>query len=207
MPELKDPTPPISGAADATSPAISNITANATSNPVAIDGDALLKLILDEERLAILGLTAQRPYSVSELAALLPNRRNPAAKQVAQLVEAGLLIAVDSERYALDVRRLQQWKRTLFARVAPALAESEDEQILATYVRDGKLAQYPAQQSKRLVVLKWLASHFEPGRDYSEREVNELLSGHSEDYATLRRYLVDMELLARNAGVYRRTVS
>jgi hypothetical protein len=66
------------------------------------------------------------------------------------------------------------------------------------------MVQYPAQHIKRLVVLRWLASHFEPGREYVEREVNEILAGHSEDHATLRRFLVDEELLVRQDGIYRR---
>lgn len=166
--------------------------------------EALLKVILDEDRLAILGLSALRPYTVRELNEALPDKRTPPAKHVAQLMDAGLLIQVADDRYALNVRQLQAWKRALFARATPPTPESGDEQILATFVRGGKMVQYPAQQSKRLVVLRWLASHFEPGRAYPEREVNEILAGHSEDHATLRRYLVDYEFLARQDGVYRR---
>jgi hypothetical protein len=159
---------------------------------------------MDEERLAILGLAAQRPYSVRELAEKLPGKRTPPAKHVKQLLDAGLLVQVGTESYALNVRQLQQWKRELFAREKAPPAESIEEQILATYVRGGKLVQYPAQHSRRLVILRWLAGHFELGRAYSEREVNELLAGHSEDYATLRRYLVDEGFLAREGGIYRR---
>jgi hypothetical protein len=172
--------------------------------PTDQSADALLKLILDEDRLVILGLTAQRPCTVRELAAALPGKRTPPAKHVAELVAAGLLRQVDDEQYALDVRQIQQWKRTLFAHASQPVTETSDEQILATYVRGGKMIQYPAQQSKRLVLLRWLASRFEPGRAYSEHEVNEMLAGHSEDHATLRRYLVDAELLMRQAGVYQR---
>ena len=119
------------------------------TNPGALDAEALLKIVLDEERLAILGLTAQRPHSVRELAAALPGKKTPPAKQVTQLVEAGLLVPVGAESYALNVRQLQQWKRKLFARATPPAPESSDEQVLATFVRGGKMVQYPAQQGKR----------------------------------------------------------
>jgi hypothetical protein len=171
----------------------------------ALAAESLLKLILDEERLAILGLTAQRPYTVRELVEALPGKRTPPAKHVMQLVEAGVLTPVGAESYALNVRQLQQWKRELFARATPPTPQSSDEQILANFVRGGKMVQYPVQYSKRLVVLRWLASHFESGRTYAEREVNEILAGHSEDHATLRRYLVDAQLLVRQAGIYQRT--
>lgn len=168
------------------------------------DAVDLLKLILDEERLTILGMVAAKPCTASEVADALPGKRTPPAKHLAQLFEAGLLTQVGEDRYALNVRRLQQWKRELFARPAAPTPESTDEQILATFVRNGKMVQYPAQHTKRLVLLRWLASPFEVGRDYSEREVNEMLSGHSEDHATLRRFLVDAQLLTRNEGIYRR---
>lgn len=180
------------------------LTNSGNTNAGALNAETLLKIVLDEERLAILGLTALRPYTVRELAAELPGKRTPPAKHVTQLVEAGLLTPVGAESFALNVRQLQQWKRELFARAALPTPETSDEQVLASFVRGGKMVQYPAQHTKRLVVLRWLASHFEAGRAYPEREVNEMLSGHSEDHATLRRYLVDMGLLVRQEGIYRR---
>jgi hypothetical protein len=55
------------------------------------------------------------------------------------------------------------------------------------------------------VVLEYLAARFEEGTDYAEAEVNDLLGQFHEDYAWLRRCLVDEGLLTRTAGVYRRT--
>lgn len=49
-----------------------------------------------------------------------------------------------------------------------------------------------------------LAGRFEKGVDYTEREVNDFLGGYHDDYASLRRYLVDEGFLTRAAGVYRR---
>lgn len=183
---------------------MAEMTAKANSVQPALEPQALLKLLLDEDRLAILGLAAQRPHTVRELAAVLPAMRTPVAKHVTELAAAGLLSQVSDDAYALNVRQLQLWKRDLFARPARPTPESTDDQVLATFVRGGKMIQYPAQTSKRQVILKWLATHFEPGRSYSEREVNEILAGHSEDHATLRRYLVDADLLVRQNGVYRR---
>jgi hypothetical protein len=172
-----------------------------------LDAISLLKVVLDENRLAILGLLALRPCTMPELVDALLAKRIPPAKHVAQLVEVGLLVQEDGERYALNVAQLQRWKRELFARPAMPKPESSDEQVLATFVRGGRMWQYPAQPAKRLVLLRWMATHFEPGRNYTEREVNELLAGHSEDHATLRRYLVDHNLLMRHEGIYRRVGS
>jgi hypothetical protein len=50
-----------------------------------------------------------------------------------------------------------------------------------------------------------LAQRFEPGRVYTEAEVNEALSEAHPDYAALRRYLVDDLFLSREDGRYWRT--
>ena len=44
---------------------------------------------------------------------------------------------------------------------------------------------------------------FEPGRVYSEREVNDVLLGVHEDFAYLRRELVNYRYLEREDGRYR----
>lgn len=43
-----------------------------------------------------------------------------------------------------------------------------------------------------------LIDRFEFGRDYSEKEVNEVLAAVYDDYAILRRYLVDTGRLGRD---------
>jgi hypothetical protein len=77
-----------------------------------------------------------------------------------------------------------------------------DEQVLQTYTRDGRLIQIPRQLAKRRVILDWLAQNFEPGVRYPEREVNEVLARYHPDTAALRRYLVDEEFMQREAGQY-----
>ena len=79
------------------------------------------------------------------------------------------------------------------------MKESEE---LRPFVRDGKLVAIPRKHAKRLVLLDLLAQEFEPGHHYTEAEVNERLRVHSDDFVTLRRYLVDEGYLDREAGAY-----
>jgi hypothetical protein len=80
-----------------------------------------------------------------------------------------------------------------------------DQRVLDTFVKDGRLVLMPTKRSKRLVVLDHLAQQFEPGRTYTEAEVNDRLERYHDDYAALRRYLVDEGFLTREANVYWRT--
>lgn len=64
---------------------------------------------------------------------------------------------------------------------------------------EGRVVQLPKKQAKRLAVLNYLAQKFQPGRIYTEREVNDLcLRWHTfDDYFLVRRSLVEGQLLAR----------
>jgi len=60
----------------------------------------------------------------------------------------------------------------------------------------------PAARGKRRVILEQVVQVFEPGERYTEREVDAMLRAFHDDYAALRRYLVDEEMLDRADGVY-----
>jgi hypothetical protein len=77
---------------------------------------------------------------------------------------------------------------------------------LRPYVRDGRISVIPAKRAARLLLLDQIAQAFEPGRRYPELAVNEILKAVYDDYAALRRYLVDEELLSRTPdGTYWRS--
>ncbi len=85
---------------------------------------------------------------------------------------------------------------------------SDDERVLANFVDGGgRLLGIPAQRKKRLAVLRWLTEEFQPGHRYPEAEVNRILGRRHPDFATLRRLLVDEELMQRLRGIYWRTGS
>ena len=66
---------------------------------------------------------------------------------------------------------------------------------------DGRLRQWPTKQKTQRMAAAMLASRFEPGRVYNEREVNELLlEWHTfGDWALLRRVLFDWGHLDRES--------
>ncbi|WP_027863336.1 DUF2087 domain-containing protein [Marmoricola sp. URHB0036] len=80
-----------------------------------------------------------------------------------------------------------------------------NDAVVGRFVKDGRLVIMPSKRSKLLLVLDHLAQEFEPGRTYAEREVNVVLGGYHDDFAALRRYLVDEGYLTREGGVYWRS--
>ena len=80
--------------------------------------------------------------------------------------------------------------------------EIEEEIVLRNFLVDGRLRSIPARQKKKEVVLRFLFQQFEGERIYTESEVNSVLASYHEDFASLRRYLVDANLLQRENGMY-----
>ena len=77
---------------------------------------------------------------------------------------------------------------------------------LRPFVKNGRITLMPAKHTIRLLLLDLVAQAFEPGRRYDEASVNEILKGLYDDCATLRRYLVDEELMSRTPdGIYWRS--
>jgi hypothetical protein len=77
--------------------------------------------------------------------------------------------------------------------------------VLRAFVNEGRLVAIPAARGKRLVILEHMVAAFEPGMKYPEREVDAVLRAWHPDYVSLRRYLIDEGLMAREDGVYWRT--
>lgn len=72
---------------------------------------------------------------------------------------------------------------------------------------EGRLKSYPSKHRLKIISLFYLASKFEPGAEYSEKEVNQILKNwHTfQDWAMLRRDLYDKRFFVRtpNGSSYR----
>lgn len=126
------------------------------------------------------------------------------AKATGRLAQAGLVVESKGSLWVVGAA-FQQAARDALTR-APS-TEHDDvpesaRKVMAAFVKDGRLEAIPTSHAKRMVILDWLAQEFEPGRRYSETMVNLIIGLRHADTAALRRYLVDAEFLAREAGEY-----
>ena len=181
---------------------------------------AILKALSDASRLRIVGLLAARPHAVEELAAALELSPGTVVHHLKRLERTGLVGSRPSHpyvEYSLRLERLHAVGRKLGeleaateevavlpgpdGRPLPAF----DAKVLRAFIVDDRLASIPAQEKKRLVVLRYLLDHcFTEDREYPEKEVNQRLALFHPDVASLRRYLVEHGFLTRAAGEYRR---
>ena len=164
-----------------------------------------LRLALDPIRLAVLGRAAQGPVDAAELAASLGVPRRKVQAAVGALVGAGLLdddLCLDREALRSVAEALPQFEP---AQVPDGPWSAEDVEILGRFFKGSRLKEIPSAAGKRRVVLERLVQEFEPGVRYDERDVNLTLQLFHDDYAALRRYLVDEDLMTRADGVYWRS--
>jgi hypothetical protein len=84
-------------------------------------------------------------------------------------------------------------------------ADDDTLKVFRAFVADGRILRMPAKWTRRVVLLERVAQLFEPGVRYDEPSVNRILMGVYDDYVSLRRYLIDAQLMDRDAGLYWRS--
>jgi hypothetical protein len=178
-----------------------------------------LQALLNPETLQVIAALYGHERSLPELAAELDLQPSLGHGPLGRLIflelvsvrsEGGQqLCRVNKERLRTLNGALQRLSRDLFAgdKRNPAVDEAEgfsdsERRALRAYLKGERLAELPVQHAHLRVVLRWLASQFEPGRRYHEREVNELLKRHHPDFATLRRHLIDFRFMERASDHY-----
>jgi ArsR family transcriptional regulator, arsenate/arsenite/antimonite-responsive transcriptional repressor len=173
---------------------------------------SFFKALSHPVRLLILNLLKAKPRHGEELAAIL--KLNPAtiSHHLSLLSEAGLLKQEKDQYYQVYSLLEAVLNRTLsevvhLPRKGLAVEVKEDayrEKVLRAFFQHGRLKQFPAQLKKRQIVLEKIVHEFEPEQDYTEYEVNQVLVDFNDDVASLRRGLIELGLMERSKGIYRR---
>lgn len=80
------------------------------------------------------------------------------------------------------------------------VTKAEEEQILSTMfssLSPLKLKTFSPKEKKKIVILKKISEQFERNKHYSEKELNGILKEIFEDFATIRRYLIEYGFMER----------
>lgn len=176
---------------------------------------ARLAALADETRLRIVELlTQQDEMHAQEIIAALDLSQSSVSRHLKQLASLGYLY----ERRGEGANKTYRLSSFFFTRTAQALqqlvsadgnqagikkAARDDtlQQELKRFLdRSGRLTTWPpAKQRDKVIILEYLAGFFEQGREYNEKEVNELLTLHStmQDAAALRRAMNEYHFMNR----------
>ena len=174
--------------------------------------------LIEPERLRIAGLLAGAPLMVWEIIQETSLPEEIVQKHLRQLEQANVIRrqpVADSEQAHSSQYVTFELDRAAVSALGPDIGrlqgrpkarptEDRARTIASFFDDDGRLMSFPRKPTQLLWILEEIATKFEAGRDYPEREVNALLKPINEDVATLRRALIDYKLMSRDHGVYRR---
>ena len=163
----------------------------------------LTGLLSDQDRLRVVSAIALGARTIDDVAKACDLDPQDVRRVLPRLIAAGVVADGVGLRVETTPFREAARERPPRQRELPD-ATPEQARVLRNFVEDGRLKSLPARVSQRRVVLEYLAARFEHGVEYAEVEVNELLQRYHEDYASMRRYLVDLGLLTRENARYRR---
>ncbi|MGI8809329.1 MAG: DUF2087 domain-containing protein [Acidimicrobiales bacterium] len=172
--------------------------------------EALVGLLAEESRLRVMSAIVLGAKGEADIATTTDLDPKTVRKALERLIRGGIVEATTGGQLRVATERFKEAaQRAAAGRPQPRPedfgATTDQAHVLRNYLVDGRLSQIPANRSKRLVVLDFLAGQFEPGRVYPEEQANYILGRFHADYAALRRYLVEEELLERRDRFYWRT--
>ncbi|WP_274649231.1 metalloregulator ArsR/SmtB family transcription factor [Paenibacillus humicola] len=84
----------------------------------------------------------------------------------------------------------------------PLGAKLQQSVIRNFFTAEGRLKHIPVQLKKKLIVLEHLAGKLEPGKSYTEKEINEFILQFHPDFATIRRELIMHAFMYREQDIY-----
>jgi len=171
-----------------------------------------LKVLADKSRLRILGLLAEREYTVKELASVL-GLKEPTVSAHLNMLKWHDMVNMRQEGTAHYYSLRQDDVHRLLQELRPKAFKGDEEdtggdeferKVLQHFFVEGRLKEIPTRPNKQMVVLRRLAEEFAYDQSYPEKQVNEILKRFHPDCATLRRLLVDNRLMTRQNSIYQR---
>jgi ArsR family transcriptional regulator len=172
------------------------------------------KALADASRLRIAMTLIEAPSYVELLAQRLELAPSTVSFHLKKLEEVGLVTKEKDQYYivySLNKEILDQpisnWLKSNTTQVSEEDLREQTyrQKILDSFFKFDKLKSIPVQRKKRLVILERLVEAFVLDRTYTEKEVNLIIADFHDDFATLRRELINERLMSRESGVYKRS--
>lgn len=158
----------------------------------------LVGLLADGDRLRVFAAVVLGHETVKDICDVTGLSTRAVGSSLTRLVQGGVLNE-DKRGFHVEEQEIRLAARE--GREAPP--SDETNAVLRAFIKDGRLQSIPAAHGKRQVILDVIAQDFEPGRQYTEKQVNLILGKRFADTAALRRYLVDDGFLEREGGAGR----
>ena len=169
----------------------------------------LLKILADETRLEILGILFKEDSYVEKIACELSLTPATICYHLKKMEAAGVVNCSRSQFYIIYSLNREIFDKPLYelimADVESANCEEKyKKEVISSFFKYGRLIRIPSQRKKREIVLAEILKKFDLERDYTEKEVNEVILHYHEDFCTIRRELIAFGMMMRDHEIYKR---
>ena len=169
----------------------------------------LLKLLADETRLEILNILMKEDSYVEKIACELSLTPATICYHLKKMEGAGVVNCARSQFYMIYSLNREIFDKPLYELIKKdeEIVNTEEKykkEVLSNFFKYGRLTQIPMQRKKREIVLAEILNQFDVGREYEEKEVNEIILRYHEDFCTIRREMVAFGMMTRHHEIYKR---
>ena len=175
------------------------------------DAIKLFKCLADKSRLQILKSLLNEDMYVERLAERLGLTPPTISFHLKKLEDAGAVKSYKDQYYTMYSICRDVFMTNIIDIISEESAEADEQnereeayrkKVIDAFMEYGKLKSIPAQRKKKRIILELIAEKFEPGRHYTEREVNIIIADFNDDFCTLRRDMISEGILKREKSEY-----
>ena len=176
------------------------------------DAIKLFKCLADKSRLQILKSLLNEDMYVERLAERLGLTPPTISFHLKKLEDVGAVKSYKDQYYTMYSICRDVFMTNIIDIISEQSAEADEQnereeayrkKVIDAFMEYGKLKSIPAQRKKKRIILELIAEKFEPGRHYTEREVNIIIADFNDDFCTLRRDMISEGILKREKSEYR----
>lgn len=177
------------------------------------DAIKLFKALSDASRVRIINSLIDAPKYVELLAERLELTPSTVSFHLKKLEDVGLVTKHKDQYYIIYEicnetlnQTLENLVKSTNSQVAIEDAREQEyrQKVIDTFFKFEKLLSIPVQRKKRMIVLEKMVEAFKFDETYTEKEVNIIIADFHDDFATLRRELINEKLMKRDNGIYQR---
>ena len=171
----------------------------------------IMKSLADASRLQVLNSLMDKPQYVEELAQRMNLAVSTVSFHLKKLEKAGL-VNKSKEQYYIMYRindklfNLSLRELTSFDNIEKFIQDERinkyREKILKTFIKKGRLTKLPVQHKKKLIILYEFVKNIKIGKEYEEKEIDEIINKVYDDHCTIRRLLIDEGIMKRKNHIY-----
>ena len=177
-----------------------------------VDAIKLFKCLSDKSRLQILKSLAKEDMYVERLAERLALTPATISFHLKKLEEAKAVTSYKEQYYTMYSLCQDVFMTNIIdiikeeSEVIDEQKQREDayrEKVIKTFFEYGKLKAIPAQRKKQHICLEEISKAFEVGKEYEEKEVNDIILQFHEDFCTIRREMICEHIMERDGNIYK----